>query len=757
MLIFEQKLNRDILKFDETKFFQILSEDEESFYVQVTYKIDQVESIKKNFNRVQISALTKVVKPALFVESSDVQKTINDFLTYQIRSKNKREEQKNHLLGTFSSDITAFLNKDLIPFVKNNLDFREDPRFFKTVFKYSKSTFEQNSRFVKKVSSLKPPASIDPKKSEEFQKKSFSLVRGAIDPSNPPRGSEENSHISRDFFPPVKNEGKLISYKEPSLEAQVVTQFKITKTSENFFFLRFELFSSNSSEIQDIKELQVHLGDYLKNIRTIVSPPEVGFFQGKKETIFSVKQVDKNATKVSIFRKSVKTTKNKEDLKYEIFKEIDLKPGETKKINVQNPSENSHIYRFVSLNNDHSCPTFSSKVLRPSLKERDDDTIVFAKLSDEFLKLEVGIENFGDKASSLQFLIKNITLKEKVLSNLGGRISLTKEQVSGRAFSTLFPLPKPYQFFEIYCKIYYKTGLSSVKGPFVFSHHLTKRGDEKEKVQISQDFLNGGIQFSLDFNQKESRADFLKKKVFENSAENIFNEELKAQKSTTKNLTYFKIKRFNLKTGAVEMLGETEKTTFSELELTQKSGLKPATKEDSFEYSVDIISGPPEVLLKSTKKEMVDPQTSKKYIENSSKFLNKMALDRGTIPADLNKALDKNFVGSKSYSVLSGVTESSSVKEITASRLGSNLIKLDISISGNPSFFDHFILTKINIDTKTQICTIHSQFLNTLSVIYRIEKEDIGNLSFSIISVKNDYQIDSEIISNEIFIGDYDF
>jgi hypothetical protein len=770
----QKKQFKGFLKFDESNFFTILSEDNDSYTVQVVYSVDHIEAIKNNLNKVKISIFSKNISPALLVQTGRTEKDLYNFLTFGQKTKKKEEERKKHFLGEFVSDITKFLNKDLISKILRGEDLRNEPFFLKKVTKYSTSFSEQNAPGVNKFYFNDPQK--EKKQISLFKNKSFKLIRSKnVDPSNIPFTFREKTKIesykgitnqsffrqkdeylkdvcdiSENFFSTSSGKGSLISYKEFSTETKVFSEFKIKKSDTRNFFLNFELFSSNSTQILDSREFSVSLNDFQDFKNKIVLTPSVHYSFDKNRAIFSITQVDKNASGVLIFKKRVKRTKREDDIKYELVDEISLPPGETKKLYFKRPFENSEIYRFVSKNENKICPRFESKVVPSISKERDDEPIVFAKKSSFSRKIEVGISNFSNDVLALQFFIKNLTTKQQKSVPLGERINLTQEQINSENYSTLFDEPRTDNFYEISCKVFYRTGLSSIKGPFIFSLFLSSE-ENKEQIVVSQTSVSNSIQFEINVFQKESQTDFVKSEIFKRKEEDLFVNELKAEKQNLKNIFYFQVRRFNLKTGIVEFLGETNETKFLESDLAKKSGLVPASEFDRFEYSFSMISSPPDTFFPNTKKEVVDPLTSKRYFENTSKFKSRLNLLKGLISSN-----SKNFSGNVFYLTSENSRERGKFDSISIKRLNSynRVVKIDFSVKGDPSYFDHFVLTKIINDDKVQICSFHSQFSENMSFFYELQNEDIGKISFSIISIKNDFEIDQEAISNEIFIGE---
>src|SRR6266571_1619355 len=82
-------------------------------------------------------------------------------------------------------------------------------------------------------------------------------------------------------------------------------------------------------------------------------PPTVKTLLNNKvgKTILSIKQEDKQAVGVSIFRKSINNHLTQIDSKYTFIDKIPIKSGDIKTFNDEYPNFNPVIYRVIPYNN----------------------------------------------------------------------------------------------------------------------------------------------------------------------------------------------------------------------------------------------------------------------------------------------------------------------------------------------------------------------------------------------------------------------
>lgn len=766
----------------DNNFFKIISEDDENFTVRVNYKISQSFAIRNKCNNVKITVFSKVLLPERIRETpGDPQKSLDSILTFNSRSIVRENEQNKLILGHFTSDITSKINNLAISDILAGKKPDQIEGLKKKSLKFTDQKFTKNIPGEKRVLEVEKKVSqTEITKADTIRDFNFDIItKDNIDPSTLYKeiGKEQSQEKSRrstvvtkkDFSRKesvlkFKNHFLSTSTERISLYKRIITpdtsdlidvpcEFKIKK-SINRIIVRFELMSLGSVDPLDFQEKVCELNEQITLLRKVVTPPVVTTTPNKNNIIMSLLQKDKYADTISVYSKSVLKSK-REETGYSLVGSYSLKHGETKKVSFPRPVENTIIYRLISSKPGETCPTFSSIVVPPIQKSSQlSDALIDSVYSTKPGFVTLSAKGLSDKSLSVQFLVKDGSKKRGVFENAGGLIILSQnEKTSGSCQIDFGPL-KHDRIYEFSCKINYKNGITKNHGQSIF-HFFDKRIiPQKETVElVNPSFVNDDFTFNFNIKNKEGNID-LTKKILSNVGDlTEFQEEIKNQKGELKSATAFRVARVNLRTGIKEDLGITADTKFSDKEMSMKSGVSAATKNDSFRYELSVLSAQPETLFSQYRKEIKDDRESKIYQYSPAKWMNNKSLIRGTIPAKTNNNLQESKSGVVLITEIIGEKQISSLKEVKVD-YKTDYAEIKFTVNGSFNDFDHFVISKIINEEKIMIDSIHSQFSNEGSYLYYFSDDDIGEISFSILGIGNDYNKKGEVFSSSAIRGE---
>jgi hypothetical protein len=776
MFIFKDKIESDIISVDINNFFSILSEEEDSVNISIRYKIRATDVVQKNLNRVKIEILESSPPPTRFFETpNDTQKTIRDFLTFNARAIRDAQKRKDLVLGTVMSDITKFLKKDILEGIKlgKKVDEIESAKITKVRVrrlreeadptwrtlpqgqKREESTIDQKALFKRRSYDLLLREKIDPSKiwSQISDSTKFGLKQSIIESKKSERLSLRAIEGSKSLKLSVKNRSDYSVFTEKSVQEWVEISAPISiKKTLGALVVSFEAFSIDSDIFVDKREVILSLDSSLSAFRSSLRPPNIQFQRIGADSFFFITQTDKRAKNVSVFSKNAKSSPDINKLSYQKFGDFSVSAGEKLKIKVPTSIENTMVWRFIPGDGLSLSPVFSSYVVSPIKKERGDDVIVFAKKYLEKNKIEVGALNIPEDARTIQFFSKNITRRERSSSAISPVFQISGLKGDARTFSEKISAPKSDHKVEITCKLTYKTGISSIKGPCYFSNYIGK-GEESETTAIKSSRVeDGDILIEIDTKRKEKGLDLAKEALRSREDLSFFSGEVEESKRALSNLVAFKVDRINTRTGVKEGLGVTVDTIISDAALSSVAGVPPADPNGDYSYEISVLSAPPETVLKKENYERTDKETSKIWRDNPPKFKNRSAIQFGTIPRDTTLNFERSYTGIVHEVSVQGRSRGGSIKNLRVERIQSDFIKVQFDIEGNLDVFDHFVLKKIVNGDEVFVESIHSQGGGSPLFFYRLNSTDLGSIIFSVTSVKNDYTIESEILSNELII-----
>ena len=113
MIKFSREKIKNVLSVN-SDFFSIVSQDEETYSLEIKYKIRQTDIVNLDLSTVKISVFSKnVIRPNDGSSKSFNQNFENSLQLYSI-SKRKNEEQKSFLLGEHVEDLSKFVDNSLV-------------------------------------------------------------------------------------------------------------------------------------------------------------------------------------------------------------------------------------------------------------------------------------------------------------------------------------------------------------------------------------------------------------------------------------------------------------------------------------------------------------------------------------------------------------------------------------------------------------------------------------------------------------------
>jgi len=178
-------------------------------------------------------------------------------------------------------------------------------------------------------------------------------------------------------------------------------------------------------------------GENLSKLQIPTEAPEIVALSvgGLGRTTLNVKQKDKNATKIKLYRRELNKGTATIDAQYDFIGEVDAKNGEDfKRVDDLFASTNPVIYRAVAVNgNDVLGSEFSSVVVEqrrlPFKNGKFKRQPYFASLSQEIQgrSILVTIRDISPGPIALRLLRRDLSIKQKSFTNVspGGQNSET--------------------------------------------------------------------------------------------------------------------------------------------------------------------------------------------------------------------------------------------------------------------------------------------------------------------------------------------
>jgi predicted secreted protein len=777
MIIFQPPRLTNVLRVDRRNFFSLLGEDDHFYTAELTYEIRQSAAVTQKANRVKITAYSSLLLPERYInDPSKPTDTVNSLLTYAVRNIMLQRDQSDLLLGTTSGDIFGAIDKRVFTQLSSGRLLGEIPEAKKTVMRTElksesdktlskksapipskKEDADERSGLASLNRDLMRKDKIDPAKAIKFfsLKQSKAGLKAGI---NETKSDSFNSKIkaleytlSRDPNPVLNR--VTFTTVETQEYVTVKSQIKIKKHDGGRVQFRFELITTESDFPVDVQEYSADIVEGSRTLKFLFHPPEVTSTRTSGGVVFGLKQTNKWGTSVRVFSKNPPERSGSNN-RFTSLGSVRVNYGETGKFFVPDDERANRVFRFVCANETSVSPRFESCVISPIRKTLDRREAVISldytdSLTTPFL---FTLSSLPETALTAQFKVKNLSRKSRDFKVAGDLCfirhgdSFVSSAVTNRGE---FRTGNTYQ---VICVVQHSNGLYTTEGGDIFTFHDPRDRDNTLQIEILEQELTGdNITFQIRDGRKETQTEIVKKILKAKGDYALFQGEVEENKEGLENLVAHQVERINLTTGARESLGVIPSGDFSDIEQSRKMGIPPADKNQSYRYSIKTLSAKPEILFGDYRKEVKDKCETKVYTYFPSKFLNFWSLKRGLIPGDNKSTLTTSYSGiTKTWDYIPTLEGGGTPFNLEARLYDLNHIEISFKVNSANQFYDHFVLSKVINGDKIPLDPLHSQFTSEQRYLYRISPLDRGEISFSIDSVKNDYGVTSQILSNTL-------
>jgi len=775
MIIFQPPTLSNSLKVDRRGFLSLVHEDDNYYTANLTYHIRQSSAVQESLNRVRITAYSSFLLPERYInDPSRPTDTINSLLTYATRNIRLEKNQRSLMIGQAIGDIFGSIDKRVFTQLSSGKLPSEISELKRTVIRTELRSADTNPLKRDVPSPINP---VDDNDKLNFSLTGRDLIRkDGIDPAKAlkqftlkqsktglKKGIVETKTQTNNFKI-ARLEKTLSSRVVPTTESvtysisetqefiQIKTPIKIKKMNSGVVQFRFELLSSESDIPVDIQEYSANIEERTSTLRWLFLPPEVTQTRSKNGITFGLRQTNRHGTSILIYSKRSPVGKTT-NTTYEFLGRVTVPYNQERKFFIQDRGDEDRLFRFICANDGQTSPAFESLVSRklPSLRNKS-GTNIFISYTDSFdFPIKATTRELPETSRTAQFMIKNLTKKWTLYKEAGDILNLSPSNtvatavIKNRGFRSGDSL-------QIICKIQHLNGLYSTYGGDIFTFHDPRDRDKSLYVELTnEDITEDDITFVISDGMKETQTQFVKNILTTRGDFAQFQAEIEENKSDLKNVIAYHIERLNMDTGLRENMGLSHAGVFSDRKASNLMGVQPANKLQRYRYFIKALSANPEILFGSYRKEVKDKCETKIYTYFPSRFLNFWALKRGMIPSNIKNTLTTSYSGiTKIWDYIPAQEETNPPLQIEASLLNQDYIQISFAVTSAGQFFDHFVLSKVVNGDKTIIDTIHSQFTSGQNYLYRVGPLDQGEILFTLTTVKNDYTISSEILSNTL-------
>jgi hypothetical protein len=775
------------------------------------YSVKQSDAIKNSSTKVDVVVFTRTVKKRSILGTTgvgkiDSKKLVDNILTDFTAAKTALKQQENYVLFRRFSDISAFIDNQVVSDIRSGKLVKDIPSLFKSKLKLV------SAGELKRKNELKPVLyNLDLKVEDVEQKLSASInddcrslsydliLRRGIDPS----AAASITSKSLTPFQSFQGLGKTINRFEPDEgtlsrlhdhltlqtnllndlsknsndidDSKLIETISIESTDEvtipvaaRFFvpkdvinvFVKFDLLDSKTGAAIDSITRLLPVFDHVKIYNTPLKSPSVSAANvNNNKSSLLIKQTDTNANAVRIYKKLFYASATKAD-QYQLIGVYPLVFNQTKQVLLDRPINGSIIYRCISARDNVLSSTFTNVVVKSARFSNAKSSSLTSLLVDDGVMLEA--RNLPPNITSIQFLKKNLSNFQKDFSPIGKHILVDNPIRQSDYASVFLSDVNDGNIYEFKLKLFFKNGTTSVVDSEIIE--FTKPEQGKVDISISNVSVSSNdISFDVDLNIFDSDLDQIKALLEKQGISSYFENDVQKQREQLKSLLACSVHRVNMTTGEKEYFGILSGPRFSDSDMRKKVSAKPLASENRYRYTITAVARLPETVFDAYEKTSTDPITKKPYTYKPAKFFHPFTLKKGTIldisaknKTKLGKSiLEHGSVGSTKHIDLSIFDFQISVTELNASKFDLKQNIITWRVQGNINLIDHFVIMKQVHGIRTIIGYAHNVFSDgSCQWIHELSKNDHGQLQYIILPIFNDYTRGQTLTSNMILVED---
>ena len=580
---------------------------------------------------------------------------------------------------------------------------------------------------------------------------------------------------------------RLISKRWAEITEEIRLPSQALKGLQKLHFL-IELYNSDG-DVLDVKHRVV---DHDAEIEEFLTPDYAPYVFARSaavgRNIIWIRQVDRVATEVWLYRKYLNPDSANYARKYELIRKIPLtRKDRYKRVNDWINNSSTCIYRAIPVGpRQRVSHVFRNAVAKPrrhrSLGKRSVEELthisIFAQTQGD--QVIVRISNIPEGPVALYITANDLSSKPTTRRfNDSQRIvgSEPEDQtqvVNSDTVDLVFEDTnvRHGHIYEYRCVLVYPNG-NEIQSKITEVHEFYKEVSEEERIVIQltglaiqgDDSGNASVSFNIEPSFTDTGMETIIGALEAAGAEKNFIDELQSDREKLNNLVAFLVERQDSVSGETETFGVLSSGEFvDDVTSRRYTGVSSLQAGRSYRYIVRVLMRSAETLFDTALSDDIDVATAKKYQRKISKFMNPSTLRNGTLPSTgqsfgMNprskmKSQDKFIEGRTGIesAIDADIPDfKPEVDKLNARKLGTNKTLLLWSITGDQDDVDHFIVMARFQGVKSTVGTVHN--LSYSGRYYFFDRElsgEPGTIEYSVIPVLADYTYGNEVTAEDI-------
>jgi hypothetical protein len=748
---------------------------------EFTYSITHRDVITHKAQRVTIDVESRhIVKKPLLGKTQrgrvDTRALVSNVRTAIIDAKSTLQQRSRYLIAQRHSDITAFVNNDVLPQLRARapvtaIPFFNRPRLALVPVNDVKENNDPQPLLHRIANTAVIPdfqLMLTASAGEDPQALMHDMItRQGLDPSYilnlAPRAlSEATTHgglsnpthaleyvtdpatrlLHHHLFPPIFDVPPtttehivdtdmvhvLQTVTDDTIDVTVPVVIPAAKLKEEGanitqLYVIFHLIDSTTNLPLDSITKVLDVSKHLHVFHTPKLAPRVKAASSEVSTRINleIKQVDPGATEVQVFKKAFWVASTEVD-DYSLVGTYNLtSQDQSLLIQVDLPRQSPALYRVIARGRQSMQGfDYTNVAIRPHRYSPVRAVSLTAKQVDTGIQLEV--RHLPTNAVAVTFLRWNLTTFDDAPSIEGTDVGFIDDAV--RRADLLTTIDTDMTLNNIYryvARVIYKDGSTNDFGNALLEFIQPSPGQVDTRIDdlnVSHDVVPN-VTFGIATITVDTDLDAVKKMVENQGLTPFFQGDIQEQRDQLTHLIAHSVQRIDLNTGERENFGVLTGNTFDDGALRKNQAIKPLVYGHRYRYEIYPLLRAPETMFDSFQKEATDAVTKKPYTFFPAKFLHPHTLRRGVI-VTANGAKQRHAKDPMAYGVIGSITsvevsfdeDSARVIDPVAANFDRKLNVISWKLLGDIHQVDHFLILKEVHGMRSFIGKAHSEFTN---------------------------------------------
>jgi hypothetical protein len=786
------------------------------------YSISQRQAIDKKATRVRVTVISRnIVAKSLLGDTQrgivDTVGLVSNIRTAVIDAYTALAARQNYELATRHSDVTAFVNNDAVSQLRAQVPTSQiqslnrprltlqpvssvkegsdpQPILHRTTNTYAVPDFQQQL-----TSSLgEDPRSLmhamitrqglDPSHIFNLAHRSQSEHASHGGLSNPQRAIERTTDpaarlLNFFLFPPVINVPptstdqisdtdmvnvlRTVSSDVIDVPVTVVipnSKLMLESAPLTQVFVKFDLLDAESNLPIDTVNKVLDLSKHLQIYYTPRQPPKVtpAASEISSRVNLEIKQIDRGATEVQVFKKSIWIASAETD-DYSLIGTYPLtSQDQTLLVQVDKPTYSSAVYRVISRGKQSMQSFEYTNVVIRSARYTPDRAVALSAIPVD-TGIQIEVRHLPTNVVAVQFLRLNLTTFDSAPATVGNDVGLITDDVRQADLVTIIDnnvfANNTYRYTV---RLIYLDGNTEEFGDATIDFIQPAPGavDTKiEQLTVDND-VNPNVTFTITTSTVDTNIDVVKRLLEQLGIDAHFSDDITKQRDELKQLIAHAVHRVDLNTGKREYFGIVTVPDFDDAALRKNQAISPLEYGHRYRYEVYPLLRSAETMFDSFVKTSTDPTTKKTYTWSPAKFLHPLALTAGVLvsPTGARQRYAKDpmafgAVGSVTTIEVSFDQDAVKVIDPVATVFDRQTNVVSWKILGNIAQADSFVVFKEVHGIRTLLGKTHSEFANgNCQFIHTVNHHDVGSLRYVIVPITGDYLVGAAAITNTVVV-----